>query len=102
MIFDNSSKQYDVLNSYMGKVQFNSFRKTGYYSVIIAKDAEKERFLKDHGLPVKTVSDVLKNWGSTGMTKFINGKWYVNNKIAFNVQHELRHQNYSFSENTSL
>lgn len=30
MIFDNSSKKYDVLRSYMGNVTFNQFRTTGY------------------------------------------------------------------------
>lgn len=102
MIFDNSSKNNDVLNSYMGNVTFSQFRRTGYYSVQIIKDAEKERFLKEQGLPVKTVSEVLTNWRSAGTTKFIKGTWYVSTICLFNVQHELRHQNYSFSEKPFL
>ena len=102
MIFDNSSKKYDVLRSYMGNVTFNQFRTTGYYSVQIIKDAEKERFLKEQDLPVKTVSEVLTNWRSAGTTKFIKGIWYVSTNCLFNVQHELRHQNYSFTEKTVL
>lgn len=102
MIFDNSSKNYDHLNTYMGKVSFEQFRDSQYYSVAIIKDAEKERFLKEQNLPVKTIAEVLGNWRSTGMTKFINGSWYVNEYVLFNVQHELKHQNYSFTEKTLL
>lgn len=102
MIFDQSSKNYESLSKYMGNVVFNSFRDTNYYSVQILKDAEKERFLNEQGLQVKTVSEVLTNWKSTGMAKFINGVWYVNTYVAFNIQHELRHQNYSITEKTAL
>ncbi len=102
MIFDQSSKNYDTLSEYMGRVTFSQFRNTGYYSVNIVKDAEKERFFKEQILPVKTTSEVLSNWQSTGMTKFINGVWYVKNHVLFNVQHELIHQNYKFTQKTLL
>ena len=82
----------------MGKVLFTQFRNTQYYSVKIIKDAEKERFWSEQSLRVDTVSEILSNWRSTGMTKRINGNWYVNQYICFNTQHELRHQNYSISQ----
>ena len=102
MIFDNSSNRYKELQQYMGVVVFNQFRNTQYYQLNVIKDAEKERFLKEQGLPVKTVADVCSNWRSTGMAKYINGKWYVNKYVSFNVQHELIHQNYSFTEHTLI
>lgn len=102
MIFDQSSKNYKALSAYMGSVSFDSFRNTGYYAVTINKEPEKEKFLKEQGLTVQKTTEIFNNWRSTGRVKFIKGKWYVSYSVAFNVQHELRHQNYSITEKTIL